>query len=211
MKADRPYAGETTDARRARRRLQLLEAGFDLLAESGLDQMSRRRVIAAANLSDRYFSESFTSVDQFVDAVHTWQLEKLAAHFAAVSAAVQGGMRDRIRANVQAAMSFLTDDSRRTALLDAARGRDESPRNLREQLAFLVATAMASEAAKGQLSIPHGQKYLELATLLIANGGIDLVTLWVDGRLGAVTSQELEETLVNLIIDAAGIAQESSQ
>lgn len=205
MKADRSYAGETADARRERRRLQLLEAAFDLLAASGRDQLSKRRVIAAANLNDRYFNENFASIDELVDAVHAWQLGELAAHFARVSASVRGGMRERIQANVQAAMRFLLDDSRRTALVGAGYGKDGSLMDFRQQVAFLVATAMVSEAIKGDLPIPRGQRHLELSTLLIANGAIDLATLWVGGRLGAVTSDELEETLVNLIVDAGSI------
>ncbi|MGL5444839.1 MAG: hypothetical protein ACRDDJ_20530 [[Mycobacterium] stephanolepidis] len=204
-KADRSYAGETADARRERRRLQLLEAAFDLLAESGRDQMSKRRVIAAANLNDRYFNENFASIDQLMETVYAWQLGELAAHFAMVSASVRGGMRERIQANVQATMSFLVDDPRRAALLSVGHGGDESLMELRQQAAFLVASAMVSEAIKGEVPLPHGRRHLELSTLLIANGAIDLVTLWVGGRLGSITADELQGTLVNLIVDAGGV------
>jgi len=206
VKVDRSYAGETADARRERRRAQLLEAAFDLLAESGRDRLSKRRVIAAANLNDRYFNENFASVDELMEAVYGWQLGELAAHYATVSASVRGGMRERIQANVQATMSFLVDDPRRVALLSMGHGGDESLTELRQQAAFLVATAMVSEAIKGELPLPRGHRHLELSTLLIANGAIELVTLWVGGRLGAITADELQETLVNLIVDAGSVA-----
>ncbi len=201
----RSYAGETADARRERRRVQLLEAAFDLLAESGRDQLSKRRVIAAANLNDRYFNENFGSVHQLIEAVYAWQLGELAAHFATVSASVCGGMRERIQANVQATMSFLVDDPRRAALLSMGHGGEESLTEFRQQAAFLVATAMVSEAIKGELPLPRGHRHLELSTLLIANGAIDLVALWLGGRLGAITADELHQTLVNLILDAGSV------
>ena len=203
--SDRSYAGRTARDRKLGRRQRLLEAGFDLLAENGREQLSKRRVIAAAGLNDRYLNENFASIGELVDAIHQWQMGKLTEHFASVSDAVRGDIRVRTRANVRAALGFLTEDPRRIALLNIVDSQNDSVMAYRQRWAFVIAAAMVSEAFKGELPLARGQQHLGLATLLIANGAIDIVTLWANGQLGSVTVSELEDTFVRLILDSANV------
>ncbi|WP_459545097.1 hypothetical protein [Nocardia sp. X0981] len=202
--SNRAYAGESPTERGRRRRLQLLEAGLDLLAGDGVEPISKRRVLAAANLNDRYFAENFASVEDLVREVHRWQLGELAAQLAAVSEAVVGDIRARTTLNVEAVLRFLTEDPRRPALLD---GRRQVPgaADHREQWAQFIAAAMLSESDKAALPAKRGIRHLEIAALVIATGAIDVVTLWASGRFGDITVDELRDSFVDLILDAAGV------
>lgn len=204
-KPERSYAGATADDRRQRRRMQLLEAAFELLAEGGREQLSKRRVSAAANLSERYFNENFESIDGLVDEMLGWQSQILAAHFTAVSAAMQADIEERTRANVQAALDFLMSDPRRIALLNLGQGHNTSQVQHRHQWAFMLATAMMSEAIKADLPFARGRRHYELASIIIAGGTIDLVTMWTNKHLGAITIDELRDIVVNLILDISNI------
>ncbi|HET6290833.1 MAG TPA: TetR family transcriptional regulator, partial [Amycolatopsis sp.] len=63
MTASRRYSGKTADERRAERRLALLGAALDIWQEQGWAAVTMRGVCARANLTDRYFYESFANRD----------------------------------------------------------------------------------------------------------------------------------------------------
>ena len=65
----RTYAGESADARRARRREELLDSALTMLARDGREGLSVSGLCAAAGLNARYFYESFASTDEVVEAL----------------------------------------------------------------------------------------------------------------------------------------------
>jgi AcrR family transcriptional regulator len=66
----RTYGGKTADERRAERRERLIEAAIALFIEQGYAATSARSVLRKAGLKERYFGESFASMDELLAAVH---------------------------------------------------------------------------------------------------------------------------------------------
>jgi AcrR family transcriptional regulator len=64
------WSGVPLQDRQALRRKELLAAGVDLLGGTGGQALTVRAVCRAAELTERYFYESFTDRDEFVRAVY---------------------------------------------------------------------------------------------------------------------------------------------
>src|SRR5215469_12811622 len=66
----RVYAGKTAEQRTAERRSRLVAAARRLFGELGYHGTSMRAVLREARLPDRYFAESFESMEHLLAAVH---------------------------------------------------------------------------------------------------------------------------------------------
>ncbi|WP_280503073.1 TetR/AcrR family transcriptional regulator, partial [Nocardia farcinica] len=66
----RIWGGTTLTERREARRAALLEAALDLIGEAGAAGVTMRAVCRRANLTDRYFYESFSSRDELLDVLY---------------------------------------------------------------------------------------------------------------------------------------------
>lgn len=84
--APRPYAGETPEVRRERRRRRFIDSGKTLFGTLGYRKTTVRGLCAHAGLTDRYFYESFASLEDLLAAVYE---ERAAELEAAVLAAVR--------------------------------------------------------------------------------------------------------------------------
>jgi AcrR family transcriptional regulator len=108
----RAYDGKTAEERVVERRERLLEAGLQLFAAQGFSGTSIRGVLREAGLQDRYFAESFSSLDALMAALVERVYEE---EYAVCEAAIgQGGTREeRVRAMLKALMRLLQEDSRK--------------------------------------------------------------------------------------------------
>jgi AcrR family transcriptional regulator len=68
--AGRSYGGLPSEDRVAGRRARLIEAGIQLFGTQGLRATTVRGVCAQAGLTDRYFYESFSSLEALLQAVY---------------------------------------------------------------------------------------------------------------------------------------------
>lgn len=66
----RPYAGKTADQRRTARRARFIATGRRLFGARGFHATSMRAVLRESGLQARYFSESFTDMEDLLAAVH---------------------------------------------------------------------------------------------------------------------------------------------
>lgn len=66
----RPYGGEASNERVARRRQQFLQAGLQLFGTVGYRAATVRALCKAAKLTDRYFYESFTGTEDLLVEVY---------------------------------------------------------------------------------------------------------------------------------------------
>lgn len=66
----RDYRGKSGDERRAERRARLIAAGFELFGTQGYGATSVRALLREAGLQDRYFAESFASMEELLAAVY---------------------------------------------------------------------------------------------------------------------------------------------
>ena len=75
----RLYGGETSEDRTQRRKAQFLDAGLQLFGTVGYKAASVRALCREAKLTDRYFYESFKSVEDVLVAVYEREIQRLVA------------------------------------------------------------------------------------------------------------------------------------
>lgn len=128
----RPYGGVSASERQAQRRERLIEAAYDVFGREGYRNTTMRLICAQARLTERYFYEHFSNVDEVFLAVH----KRLSAEVgAAIMARVVTAPDDPVlqtRAGLTAFFEFIKADPRRAQilLLDAVTAGLTSPRNL---------------------------------------------------------------------------------
>lgn len=87
----RLYGGESSEDRAHRRRDQFLDAGLALFGTVGYKGTSVRGLCRQAKLTDRYFYESFSSVEDVLVAVYEREIDRLvAAVFGAIRETAPG-------------------------------------------------------------------------------------------------------------------------
>ncbi len=113
---ERIWGGTTLADRRAVRRQKLLDAALDLLGGDGSPAVTVRAVCRAAQLTERYFYESFADRDALVLAVYE-QVSVEASAALEVATSVGGDPRAVARACVEAMVGLMLDDPRRGRVL----------------------------------------------------------------------------------------------
>ena len=98
----RPYRGVTAADRLARRRAQLLEATLDLWGDPQRPRVTMTGVCARANLTERYFYESFGHLDDALAAVLQQIADEIERTTVDALARAGGDPTDRVRASIGA-------------------------------------------------------------------------------------------------------------
>lgn len=102
--AGRVYGGEKLADRTARRRQQFLDAGLQIFGTTGYRTATVRKLCKQAELTDRYFYESFENLEDLLIAVYRQQFDQLQqtvlAHL--MSATQEGDAMATIRAGLDA-------------------------------------------------------------------------------------------------------------
>jgi AcrR family transcriptional regulator len=76
-KRGRQYAGEDPAERKLRRRQQFMDAGLQIFGTSGYRSATVRALCKQAELTDRYFYESFATLEDLLIAVYQQQFDEL--------------------------------------------------------------------------------------------------------------------------------------
>ena len=90
----RPYGGLAMEERVAARRARFVEAGVELFGTQGFRGATVRGICAAAGLTDRYFYESFASLESLLAAVYGSLTERFAKRLTEESFASEGWRGD---------------------------------------------------------------------------------------------------------------------
>lgn len=91
--AGRAYAGESQAERVARRRQQFLDAGLQVFGTSGYRTATVRQLCRQAELTDRYFYESFEHTEDLLVAVYEREFDHL-QHVVLAALADEAALRD---------------------------------------------------------------------------------------------------------------------
>jgi AcrR family transcriptional regulator len=194
--AQRTYGGMSADQRRADRRMRLLAATRELLESGGLAQITVTAVCRQAQLSERYFYESFPDRDKLLGGVYD-------------------AFADEYISAVLTKVALATDlTSRLRAALSVAPELDAAHPGLRH---VLGREADDGEAARARAHV--GRKILdlylanhsilfqdqavdpvdaELALRIIVAGGLDLTFAYCQGKFD-VSADELATRMANLL------------
>ena len=198
----RPYRGVTAADRLARRRAQLLEATLDLWGDPQRPRVTMTGVCARANLTERYFYESFGHLDDALAAVLQQIADEIERTTVDALARAGGDPTDRVRASIGAFVRILTDDPRkgRAAIVESA--HVAATREQHELLLRRFALLSAREARSLYGPQAWGEPEGVIAATMFVGGVALLVSSWLDGSLAATPEAIVEAATRNFVATA---------
>lgn len=178
------YRGVSAERRRAERRERLMEATLEVWADPER-RTTMTAVCAEASLSERYFYESFTDLDEALRAVLDATAEEIERISTAASEAAGQDPVARTTAMVEAFVDLIARDSRKGRVAIVEAGAMPELRQRRTELMRHFAHRAATEAR--EMFGPSGRSETEdeVAGLLFIGGMAELVTAWLDGAVAA--------------------------
>lgn len=200
MSSPKLWRGQTLDDRTAERRELLLGVGHELLGTEGAPAVTMRAVARAANLSPRYFYESFESVEALLRAVYDRTEDGLRARLTAL--AVDGGQEAVLRRAFECCGDYFEEDPRRARILLREPLADSTLRAHSQARAPLFMQALAPALGTGALLPPGGADLAVTATAL-TGALVALYLEWADGRL-AVDRDRLAAAAVGTTLALVG-------
>lgn len=201
--APKLWRGQTLQDRSGERREQLLDCAFALLGTAGAGAVTMRAVTRQANLSPRYFYESFDSRETLITAVYD---------------RVEAGLRDRlsaiepgndphaaIRTALETCADFFESDPRRARVLLREPLADDDLRRHITQRTPVVIRALAPLLGDNAESL-FTSSDATLATVGTAlAGALTSVYLeWSDGHL-MIERDQLVDTSVGIVTALLGV------
>ncbi len=172
------YKGVSAADRAAERRRRLLDATLSVWADPA-QRTTMTAVCRAAGLTERYFYESFTGLDEVLTAVVEQVATEIETTTLAAADAAGSDPAARISAAVSAFVELLVADPRkgRVAIIEAAAlpGLRARRTQLLRHFAHLAAEEAHHHAARRHED--------ELAGLLFIGGMAEVVTAWLEGAL----------------------------
>ena len=185
------YKGVSAAARTAERRRRLLDATLSVWADPQA-RTTMTAVCASAGLTERYFYESFTNLDDARNAVLEQVAGEIETTTVAAVAAADPDPAARIHGALRAFVDLLLADPRkgRVAIIESA-----TLPALRERRSTLLRhfARIVTEQAHEMAGLRRRDRQDELAGMLFVGGVAELVTAWLDGTLDA-TPEEVVET-----------------
>jgi AcrR family transcriptional regulator len=203
----RVYGGVSAEDRRAERRARLIEAGLELVSRDGWTGVTVRAVCGQAELTERYFYESFDDRDALLLAV----FDRVAAEAAAgIVVAVDAAPHDahaKSRAALTAFVAMLTDDPRRARAMLV---ESMSSPALRERRAIAVhefASLISERGREFYGGAAVSELDAELTAMALVGGLAELVVAWLDGRID-VSRERLVEHYARLFVAVSTVSSE---
>ncbi len=194
----RPYRGVEAAERLAARRNQLLAAGLDLLGapEEDLPELTVRSVCLRAGLSARYFYESFSDKDEFVERVYDRVIAELAATTQAAVAAVPRD--EQPRASMVNVVRTIAGDPRIGRLLFSTQLANAVVMRKRAESSALFAL-LSGQHAIDTLRAPANE-YVKAAAHFAVGGVGQTLSAWLTGEV-EMTPDELADHLASLLVE----------
>jgi AcrR family transcriptional regulator len=191
MAPGREYGGQSAHERVAARRARLIAAGRELFATRGVAATTVKVVCDTAGLTQRYFYESFRTVEALALAVVEDLAEQTATAVLSTTAtddqpdrraeAAFGALVDRIAADPDAGRIMLIETSGNGAQLAAWRRR----------LMTYGAQVLEDWATEDHPEAPDEATALvrRISSLAMAGGIIEVLVAWLEGRVQATPAQ----------------------
>lgn len=190
----RRYAGRPAADRARERRARLLEAALEIIGSDGFAALTVDGVCAQAQLTKRYFYESFTDRDALVLCALDDLFDAIADGIRRVVAGTEPGPA-RARAVVEHLVAALADDPRRARLYVECTAQDVlRARRTRaiDDFTRLVCDEVFEFEGPRRRSVDR-----RLAARVVVSGTTDVVTGWLDGTVRC-SRRTLVETIVAL-------------
>ncbi|MFG2959144.1 TetR/AcrR family transcriptional regulator [Streptomyces sp. NPDC048291] len=183
----RTYGGATGEERVALRRRRLMESGLELFSSRGYAHTSMRAVLRHAEVKDRYFAESFTSLDDLMAALMRDIYEEQITRCAEAITTDQP-LRDRARNVIDAVVGLSLEDPRK-GRVKLTESLGAGPLTARERRLGLQ---RMSGLVESLLREGVHDSRIDPATLSVAVVGAvsEMLLSWFNGEL-AISREEL--------------------
>ncbi|WP_327151612.1 TetR/AcrR family transcriptional regulator [Nocardia sp. NBC_01329] len=187
----RIWGGTTLSERKQARRSALLEAALDLIGESGAAGVTMRAVCRRANLTDRYFYESFASRDELLDVLYRQIADDFLDPMTAFAVADDAS---RDRALSEALVDKVLEDPRKSRLflVEPYSSTGLGQTTIAVMPAF---TRLIQDHLFYRIDDPVRRR---LASVTMASGNAGMFSAWLNGSLRA-TRAEIIEHLVAML------------
>ncbi|MBB5070912.1 TetR/AcrR family transcriptional regulator [Saccharopolyspora gloriosae] len=191
--------------RQARRRDQLVAAGFALMGGDGAKSVTMRGVSREAGLTERYFYESFANREALLIAVLDATVEQAREVLLAAAERAPAQQLDAVRYLVGAFTEFVTSDPRRGRVLFieslAAPELAERGRELVAEFTVTIAALMRGAELGGEQA---DEQDVRLNALAIFGSLAQLYQAWLEERIDVPRERFVEH--VSQVIESAGRA-----
>ncbi len=205
----RRYGGIDKDERQRQRRQRLIEAGLAVFGQKGFHATTVRNVCHHAELTSRYFYESFESMEALFEGVYTHvNAELMRRTLAALQSAPM--VPEKLAEDaLRAFLTFIQEDPHRArvVLIDAltvGAGASRISNESNKDFARLIASFI-------EMLYPTLAKDTGINPVLIANGlvgaNVRIATVWVEEKCAT----PLEDVLRNLFSFFLAIIHYSEQ
>ncbi|MGV9713655.1 TetR/AcrR family transcriptional regulator [Gordonia sp. NPDC003424] len=203
MSSPKLWRGQPLDVRSSERREEILAVAEALLGDSGASAVTMRAVVRAANLSPRYFYESFASTDELLTAVYDRVEAQMIERITSVG--TKDTLRKSVRAIFEAFRDFFDDDPRRARILLREPLANEV---LREHSAARIpAFVRTLTPVLGRDSVADDDASLAISATALSGALVALYLDYSDGRL-RVDPERLVDAAVDLVFAIAGLTDE---
>ncbi|MET3962240.1 AcrR family transcriptional regulator [Marmoricola sp. OAE513] len=194
---ERSYGGKTATERVAERRQRLVDATISVLATSGEAHATMTAVCVEAGLTERYFYESFTGLDDAMLAALDSVCEEILALATSVIESTPGDPESRVHAVMQAIVDMVTDSPAKVRVAVIHASANPRLRARRNELLSVFADFVAREASElyGDHAWPAARARVH--GLVYIAGFSELVASWLNGDV-ELTPAELVETAEGL-------------
>lgn len=197
MTSPKRWRGQTLRDRSADRRVQLLDVGENLLGSGGAAAVTMRAVCREAQLSPRYFYESFDTREDLLVAVYNQVEERLLAH-------IVNRRAGSVREVLESCADFFEQDPRRARILLREPLADDTlhKHSVNRTPAFVRALIPALGDNLNELLLGDPARIQILSTAL---GGalVALYLDWADGRLN-VSREAISTAAVDVVTALTG-------
>ncbi|MFL6025171.1 MAG: TetR/AcrR family transcriptional regulator [Marmoricola sp.] len=196
-RAARSYGGKTGAERAAERRERLVASTIAVLAEHGEARATMTAVCAGAGLTERYFYESFTNLDEAVVAAFDHVCQEILELAARVVENTPGTPEQRVHAVMQTFVDLVVAEPAKGKVAVAQPGAGSGLHARRNELIAVFAEFVAREADElyGDRTWPAERARL-FGVVYIA-GFAELISAWLNGDVRQ-SPAELVETASDL-------------
>lgn len=213
MPVSRTYGGVTAEDRRDRRRAALIDAALDLLGSDAHD-LSVRAVCASAKLTQRYFYESFASLDEIQVEVFTQIADEVARQgAAAVRGRSSSNVYDACRTAFEGAYSVFQSDPRKARATLIVSANADGVVGVRRAVVLAYAEAMRAylgPSVGGGVASPRGR----VALLYAVGGALEVTQAVLYGEVDLTHDELCDEVgrlLASSILPLIGLPADVDQ
>jgi AcrR family transcriptional regulator len=195
---ERSYRGKTGGQRAAERRAQLIDATIAVLSAGGEAHATMTAVCAGAGLTERYFYESFSGLDDAkLAALDSVCQEILALATAKVAETADESPEARVHAVMEAFVRWVKHSPEKASVAVIHASANPRMRARRSELLVTFADFVAREAAELYGADAWPIERARVHGLVYIAGFAELVASWLNGDV-KLTGDELVEAAEGL-------------